>query len=103
MWPFRSPQESLENRFKSLDQVIEDLATCCSNNAEAVRELQSVVKNVRGDVDLQWEKVNRGLARLARRADAQQEQASEGNGEDRTADAISQAILEGRPVKWRGR
>jgi hypothetical protein len=48
-------------------------------------------------MDLQWEKVNRAMARLAKR-DAVETGDEGGNGSPSTADEISARILRGEPI-----
>lgn len=81
----------LQDTLRSLETALEDLSTCCSNNAENVRSLQSQERALRADMDLQWEKVNRAIGRFAKR-DAVEEKA---NGSE--AD-LNERIRRGEPI-----
>lgn len=89
MWWSKKRPGGLENRVRGLETAAEDLARCCENNANALKPL-------RADMDLQWEKVNRAMARLAKR-DAVETVADEGNGSP-SADELSERILRGEPI-----
>ena len=67
--------EGVENDLRDLRRELLDLA-------DGFRALQGRMESVDADSMLQWEKVNRALGRLAKRAEAN---ATEPNGPDRGA------------------
>lgn len=94
MWGWKRDVEHLQESLKRFDTALDDLATCCSKNAEAVNALEREQHAVRSDVDLQWDKVNTAIGRMAKR-DAVQEKKV--NGEDGLAD-LNERIRRGDPI-----
>ena len=90
MWWSKKHTGALGDQVSALETAVEDLARCCENNTSALRPL-------RADMDLQWEKVNRAMARLAKRA-AVDTVEDEGNGSPSQFDAISARIMRGEPI-----
>lgn len=98
MWKFLKRAGRDDDRFRSLDKAVDDLATCCSNAHDSIRNLETRIKTLDADVSLMWEKTNRALNRFAKR----ESRSNEGNGETTPArtnvDEINRRILDGEPL-----
>lgn len=92
MWGWTRDVRTLKESLARFDKALDDLATCCSNNADHVRELKSSEKALRADVDLQWDKVNRALGRMAKR------DAVDGKGNGESELDLNEKIRRGIPI-----
>jgi hypothetical protein len=97
MWSFRKRDGGLANRVVALEAAAADLHKCCEANATNLERALAATKSARADIDLQWEKVNRALARFAKR-DAVEAKADEGNGEPSSTDVLNARIMRGEPI-----
>ena len=88
---FARRSNPLQETLQRFETALDDLATCCSNNAEEVRRLKSANEAIEADVHLQWDKVNRALGRMSKR-EALDEKA---NG---PSNDINERIRRGEPI-----
>lgn len=93
---FNRRENPLQESLQRFEKALDDLSTCCSNNAESVRELEREQRAVRADVDLQWDKVNRALGRMAKREAVD----TKSNGPSSDVDDLNERIRRGEPVRW---
>lgn len=97
MWKLFRGRSGVHDRLDSLDKIVEDLATCCSNAHDGIRNLDTRAKTLDADISLMWEKTNRALQRFAKRESRDSEQVSQ-PGPRTSAEEISRRILDGEPL-----
>lgn len=87
----RRPHEDSLKALRGLQESVAALET-------RLRALETDQHSVRADVDLQWEKVNRAIGRLAKREGVSTPSADPDGGGERSADQLNEAIRRGDPI-----
>jgi hypothetical protein len=98
MWKLFRRSRRVDDSFHSLDRAVEDLATCCSTNAESVQKLGTRIEAMEADISLMWEKTNRALNRFAKRESRDGQDVQQQPGVP-NVDEINRRILDGEPLR----